>query len=90
LDTVAAGGVYTPAEENLTKINEGLCASVVGSARVNSVINSVYRTNDYRIDPVTALVYGALQDFRARTGENRMTILLSDSHAKHYSENADF
>lgn len=90
LEAVACGGTYAPAEENLLKINDGLCASVVGSARVHAVVNSVYRTNDYRIDPVTALVYGALQDYRARTGENRMTILVSDSHVKHYKDTADF
>jgi len=86
IKTVTTGGVYTVGEENLSAINEKLCASVVGSGRADAVIASVYRTNDYYIDPITALTYGGLQDYRARTGENRMTVLLADSSPKHYAE----
>ena len=86
LDVVSAGGVYTADEEGSAAITDKLCASVVGSARADSVIASVYRTNDYFIDPITALVYGGLQDYRARTGENRMTVLLADCSPKGYAE----
>lgn len=85
-DIVSAGGVYTADEEGAAAITEKLCASVVGSTRADSVIASVYRTNDYFIDPITALVYGGLQDYRARTGENRMTVLLADYSPKCYAE----
>lgn len=86
LDVLSAGGVYSMDEETLAKISDRLCASVVGSSRVDSVIASVYRTNDHFIDPVTALTFGGLQDYRARTGENRMTVLLSDTSPKFYGE----
>lgn len=86
LNIVERGAVYAPQEEDLAKINEGLSASVVGSSRVDAVISSVYRTNDYFIDPVTALSYGGLQDYRARTGENRMTVLLADYNPRLYAD----
>ncbi len=86
VDSVAKGGVYSVDEISLGRINQGLCASVVGSTRVDSVISSVFRTNGYLIDPVTALAYGGLQDYRARTGENRTTVLLADRHCRHYAD----
>ncbi len=86
VDSAAKGSVFAVDEESLARINEGLRASVVGSSRVDSVISSVFRTNDYLIDPVTALAYGGLQDHRARTGENRTTVLLADRHCRHYAE----
>jgi threonine synthase len=86
LGVAADGGVYALEEENLAKLNDRLCASVVGSSRVDTVISSVYRTNDCFIDPVTALSYGSLQDYRARTGENRMTVLLADYNPKLYAD----
>lgn len=64
-------------EEELQLLNEGFFAAVVGKNRTDAVMNSLYRTNAYIADPVTAVSYGALQDFRARTGENRVTLLLS-------------
>lgn len=86
LDVIARGGIYAPEEERLALINDGLSASVVGSPRVDSVISSVYRTNDYIIDPVTALAFGGLQDYRARSGENRTTVLLADRHPGFYAD----
>lgn len=64
-------------EEELQLLNEGFFAAVVGANRTNAVMNSLYRTNSYITDPITAASYGALQDYRARTGENRVTLLLS-------------
>lgn len=63
----------------LVKLNDKLYASVVGERRIDTVISSVYRTNDYIIDPYTALSYGGLQDYRAKTGENRTTLLLEEN-----------
>lgn len=86
LEVTAKGGVYAPDEEKMSLINEGLCASVVGSPRVDSVVSSVFRTNDYIIDPVTALAFGGLQDYRARTGENRTTVLLAGRNPQFYAD----
>lgn len=75
----AKGGVYHIAEMDvLATLSHKLYACVVGTKRVDSVISSVYRTNDYIMDPYTALSYGGLQDYRARTGENRTTLLLAE------------
>lgn len=77
LEVCARRGSYYLPEEALVCLNEGIFAAVIGADRVDSVISSVYRRNAYVTDPLTAVSYGALQDYRARTGENRYTLLMA-------------
>jgi len=70
-------GAYQLSEEQLPVLDEAMRASIVGEGRIDTVISSVFQTNNYIIDPVTAVSFGALQDHRALTGENRNTLLLS-------------
>lgn len=77
LDVCADCGSYILTEEALNILNQGLFATVIGTDRIDAVISSVYRTNGFVLDPHTAASYGALQDYRARTGENRYTLLLA-------------
>ena len=53
-------------------------AAVVSMDRVSSIIPSVYRTNRYVLDPYGALAYGALADYRARTGSVGPALILSE------------
>lgn len=69
---------YKLTEEELTVLNKGMFAAVVSNRRVRTVIASVYRTNHYIADGYTAVAYGCLQDYRARTGESRPTLLLAE------------
>ena len=61
-------------------------SSVVGGRRVMDLIASVYRTNQYLIDPYTAISYGTLQDYRAKTGENKLTVLFSEGNPEHFAD----
>jgi len=72
------GSTYAVYEYDLQTLSDGLWVSVVGKERIGAIINSVYRTNDYIVDPYTALNYGSLQDYRSRTGESRHTLLLAE------------
>lgn len=86
LQAFEKGGVYRLQDAaGLSKLNDKLYASVVGTRRIDSVIGSVYRTNDYIMDPYTALSYGGLQDYRAKTGENRMTLLLAENSSHRFT-----
>ena len=58
------------------QLSDGMFVSVVGNDRVESVINSVYRSNGCILDPYTAVSYGGMQDYRAKTGESSPTVLL--------------
>ncbi len=73
--------VYTVSEDMLPYLNQGFFCCVVGEGRADSIINSVYRNNTYIIDPTSALCYGGLQDYRAKTGCNHITALLSRESA---------
>ena len=77
------GGVYTPPLGTLDQLREGLFAAVVSQKRMEATIRNVYTTKTYLLGPYSALAYGALQDYRAVTGESRQTLILSeDSPAK--------
>ena len=73
-----SGGLYIPPAEQFNSLRSGLFAAVVSRARVEVLISSVYRTNSYVIGPYTALAYGGLTDYRAKTGESRMALILAE------------
>ncbi len=64
--------------EPLAALRHGLYASVVSASRRDSAIPKVYATNSYILEPEAAVAYSALMDYRARTGESRMALILED------------
>jgi len=78
LEICRRGGQYVPPAEQFPVLRSGLFASVVSRARVDVLISSVYRTNSYIMGPYTALAYGGLTDYRAKTGESRMALILAE------------
>ena len=71
-------GIYVPPAEEFDRLRNGLFTAVVSRARVDVLISSVYRTNSYLIGPYTALAYGGLTDYRAKTGESRTALILAE------------
>ena len=65
--------------ESLPLLNEGLTSAVVGDSRIGSILSSVYRTNRYIADHYAAIPYGAIQDYRARSGESKLTLFFADN-----------
>lgn len=55
----------------------GMFATVVGENRVQNVVDSTMRTNNYQMEKSTARAFGALQDYRAKTGVNKNTLLFA-------------
>ena len=74
----ASGRPYTLRPDQTELLRKGLFAAVVGPQRIGSIIASVYRTNDYLLEPSSALAYGGIQDFRAQSGEVRPTLILAE------------
>ena len=72
------GRNYTVSEIDMAALSSGMFAAVVSMDRVSSIIPSVYRTNRYILDPYGALAYGALSDYRARTGAVGPALILSE------------
>lgn len=78
LEICRNGEVYFPGESIYPAMRKDTHASVVGSKRVLSAIPNLYKTNSYLPGLYTALAYSGLLDYRARTGESRLAIVLSD------------
>ena len=74
----AAGRTYRPNPELNGDLRSGMFAAVVSRSRLDALIPSVYRTSSYILGPYTALAYGGLMDYRAKTGETRPALLLAD------------
>ena len=80
------GTQYCLDEEQLTKLNSGLVSAVVSNSRRQALIGSILRTHNYVADPHIAIAFGGLQDYRARTGEGRDTLILSYQSPAFFAE----
>lgn len=72
------GGNYYLQEYPLSRLREGMYASVVSGPRTESKILNIYKDNGYISDPYTALCYSGLLDYRAKTGEGGPALILSE------------
>lgn len=70
-------GSYQVNEEDLPVLNDRFFVAVTSADRVGNIVSSFLRSNGYVLDSSAAVGFGALQDFRSRVGESKMTILLS-------------
>ncbi len=78
LSCCAAGSLYAPEREVFEDLRRGVFAAVISDQRIASLIPSVYRTTGYIFGPYGVLAYGSLMDYRAKTGESRQAILITD------------
>ena len=72
------GKIYAPDPEQAERLRHGMYAAVVSRKRMDGIIRNVSKANDYLLDPAGALAYGGLQDYRAKTGETRPALILSE------------
>ena len=61
----------------LEQLRKDVFSAVVGDNRVKNVMDNILSTNNYLMESSTARAFGALQDYRAKTGENKNTLLFS-------------
>lgn len=71
-------GIYRISDEQVRFLNESLFVSFVGQNRQESLIGAFFTANNLIIDPNTALLYGGVQDYRAKTGNITPSVLLWD------------
>ncbi len=81
----AQGRLYVTRPDDLEILRRGMYASVVSAERMSALILSIYRTTGCILDAQTAAAYGGLQDYRAKTGEARVALLLSERSPVHSS-----
>lgn len=77
LDIQEKRGIYHLQMLQLEQFRQGIFTAVVGNQRTESVISSTMHTDRYVLDFPAARAFGALQDYRSKTGIKRNTLLLS-------------
>ena len=77
-ELLESGKPYETRMGMLEPLRKGMYATVCSQDRMRALILSVYRMNGYIMGPTTALAYGGLQDYRARTGGTRSALLLAE------------
>ena len=77
LDACVQKAVFSLEEAFLENVIDDLYPAVVSRSRIDTVISSMFRSNGYRIDSDSAVAYGGLQDYRACTGVNKQTLIIS-------------
>ena len=78
LDAVRKGKTYYAEERFLEKLRSGIYVTVTSQQRILDTIPNVYATHDYILSLSSALNYIGLQDYRARTGECRNALILTE------------
>lgn len=80
------GGVYTLQPDRTEMLGRSMFSASVSPERMYSMISNVYRTNSSILEPAAAISYGGLMDYRARAGENRAALLLSDENPAEHAQ----
>lgn len=78
LDALKNKKMFFIDEESRPLLSDGLFCVVSGRSRAEQTINSIFRSCNYIADPVCAVCVGSLQDYRAKTGHSRQTIVISE------------
>ena len=78
VDVCRRGRLYTLTDEEAEQLRSGMFSAVISTRRMKTIISSVRQTHDYLLDPYSALAYGGLLDYRAKTGEVRPVLLLAE------------
>ena len=71
-------GIYKLKLTDLDVLKQGVFVAVVGNSRAKDVAHGAIRSVGYAMEAGTARAFGALQDYRAKHGESRNTLLLAD------------
>ena len=77
LRTLQRKSIYRLSQEKLASFRNQLFGAVVGEGRAKNVAENIALTMDYRMSTDTSKAFAALQDYRAKTGVNKDTLLLS-------------
>lgn len=70
-------GTYKLSPSRLEQLRDGIFVAVIGEGRTVDVASGVLRTTGYQMEKNTASAFGALQDYRAKFGGKRDTLLLA-------------
>lgn len=73
-----SGTTYYVEEPFLQRLRKGIYVTVTSERRVLSTIPSAYATHNYLMPSGAALAYAGLQNYRAKTGEMRTALVMTE------------
>lgn len=86
LDTCRRARAFKITQEQQDVLENRFFAAVASDKRVESIMGSLARNNNFMLDASAAMAYCALQDYRARTGESRTTLIMADRNPRHSAD----
>lgn len=72
------GADFVPEDDLLKALRRLLHVSVVSDSRMTFTLRGVLKDTGRLLSPYEALTYAGVQDYRAKGGENRMCLMLSE------------
>lgn len=79
VDCLHTGRTYYVEDGLLGRMRKGIYVTVSSEQRIMSTVSSSFSAHNYLLSPSSALAYAGLQDYRARTGESRFALIMTDS-----------
>ena len=79
LDCISRKATYRIKQLELEGFRQGIFSTVVSNKRIQRIIDNTLLNGNFLMDKVTAGAFGALQDYRAKTGESKNTLLFARS-----------
>lgn len=86
LDALRQGRSYYVDDRMLRQMRQGIYVTVNGDSRIRNTVANVWATFSCLMAPCAALCYAGLQDYRARTGEGKCALVMSENSPRAYSE----
>ena len=77
MDALNTKGQYRVSESILTAIKSIFKCGSCDDERTKNIINCVFTEKNYLLDTHTAVAYGVLEDYRATSGDDTLTVVLS-------------
>ena len=71
------GKMYIPSDTTLAAMRQGVFVSVVSSHRIPQTISGVCTSHGYLLSPEGSLNYAGLQDYRAKKGQIRTSLVMT-------------
>lgn len=80
------GSNYYIEDAMLNRLRQGLYVTVSSEKRIFNTIPSAFSTHHYVLSAAGALAYAGLQDYRARSGSTKMSLIMTDKSPAFDSE----
>lgn len=78
VECLHTGNTYYADDGLIRRLRQGIYVTVSSESRILNTVSNGFSTHKYVLALPSALSYAGLQDYRARTGESRMAVILTD------------